>query len=85
MANIACSKCGLTNQDHYKRCFGCGEPLASHRKPLVESATAQGRYCYVTTYRDGGSPIQAQLLFHDPEDAKECARILSDAKKPSKP
>lgn len=81
MAEINCSKCGHSNQEHYKRCLMCGTSL-EYQKPLVEKATAQGRYCYVTTYTDGGSPIQAQLLFHDPKDAAECARILNEARKP---
>lgn len=83
MAQINCSKCGLLNQAHYKVCLGCGQALtAVIQEPLVESATAQGRFCYVETYRDGKEPIKAQLLFHDSEDAAECARVLSAAKKP---
>jgi hypothetical protein len=80
-----CTKCGRENQTHYKLCLGCGKPLHEEADvPLVESATASGRFCYVSTYRDGKYPLSAQLLFHDPEDAAECARVLSTAKKPKK-
>jgi hypothetical protein len=47
-------------------------------KPLVESAVAQGRY--VTTYRDGESPVRASLLFRTAEEAQECARVLAAAR-----
>lgn len=53
--------------------------------PLVESASAQGRWVYVVTYREGGSsarPVKSSLLFHSPEEATECARVLREAKKP---
>jgi hypothetical protein len=84
MTQINCSKCGLLNQATYKMCLGCGHSLAVILEPLVERAAAQGRFCYVETYRDGKEPIKAELLFHDPEDAAECARVLNAAKKPLK-
>lgn len=49
-------------------------------RPLVESATASGRYVNVTTYRDGPqSPLRASLLFRTAEEASECARLLAAA------
>jgi len=87
MIQINCNKCGYKNQSHYNKCLGCGNQLiviTSWPEPLVESAIASGRNCYITTYRDGNTPLTATLLFHDPEDATECARILTASKKPSK-
>lgn len=86
MSTIRCH-CGAVNQDHYKRCLGCGDAIDRPTElstKLVESAIAQGRICTVLTYRDGSTPVQANLVFHDPEDAAECARILSEAKRPAK-
>jgi hypothetical protein len=54
------------------------ELQAVSEKPLVESAVAQGRY--VTTYRDGESPVRASLLFRTAEEAQECARVLAAAR-----
>lgn len=46
-------------------------------KPLVLSAVASGREVDVVTYKDGGRvPVKAALLFHSPEDARRCARVL---------
>jgi hypothetical protein len=55
------------------------------REPLVISAVAMGRYVHVTTYCDGPdgvSPQKARLLFRRPEEAEECVRVLTEAKKP---
>ncbi|MCK9567341.1 hypothetical protein M0R72_00140 [Candidatus Pacearchaeota archaeon] len=86
MSTIRCH-CGAVNQSHYKKCLGCGSTIDGPSdlvgpKKLVENAIAQGRICSVLTYRDGSTPIQANLVFHDPEDAVECARILNAARKP---
>lgn len=54
------------------------EPKSDPRR-LIESAVAQGRYVYVTTYHDGESPVRAQLLFKTEEAALRCANILSHA------
>ena len=79
---ISCFKCGYENQAHYKRCINCGVSLTEQPPPLVESAVAQGRICYVSTYRDGKEPLRTKLIFHDPADAEECARVLGNARKP---
>jgi hypothetical protein len=85
MATIRCH-CGAVNQAHYTKCLGCGSAIDDPSDlvgptKLVEHAIAQGRICTVLTYRGGES---ANLVFHDPEDAAECARILSAAMKPMK-
>lgn len=46
---------------------------------LCEEARAAGRYCYVTTYHDGVTPIKTSLLFRTSEQAEECARRLRGA------
>jgi hypothetical protein len=57
-------------------------------RPLVSSATASGRQVIVITYHDGpedpphpGKAVKAYLLFRTSEDAKECARVLNEAKR----
>jgi len=53
------------------------------RRPLLEEVEHQGRHVYVRTYTDGEAPIRATLLFHRPEDAAECARVLREARRPA--
>lgn len=57
-------------------------------RPLVTSATASGREVFVITYHDGpedpplrGKAVTARLLFRTSEDARECARVLNEAKR----
>jgi hypothetical protein len=60
--------------------FGC--PQAPRDDALVESARASGREVLIVTYRDGKTPVDSRLLFRDPEEARECARVLTEAIKP---
>lgn len=52
---------------------------------LVESARASGREVHVITYRDGVTAVKCTLIFHDPEHARECARLLNEATYPRSP
>lgn len=55
----------------------------SAARPLVRSATSEGRFCYVTTYHDGPeSPVRTSLLFRTHEEATVCALVLSETKVP---
>ena len=56
---------------------------------LVMSAVASGRYVLVVAYDECADrvngctkhPVKSQILFRTPQDARECAQILSEAMK----
>ena len=56
---------------------------------LVMSAVASGRYVLVVAYDECADrvngctkhPVKSQILFRTPQDARECAQILSAAMK----
>lgn len=53
------------------------------RTTLVVSAKCGGRSVEIVTYVEGGVyPVKATLLFRTCEEAKECARVLTEARKP---
>lgn len=63
------------------------ERYNARRPPLVTSAVASGRWVRVHTYSDNPdsskAKCEASLVFRRPEEAAECARVLTAARKPS--
>lgn len=77
-----CEDCGakLESGYHERECSARGPAPGGS---LVVSARSSGRYCHIVCYHDGPrSPIKAELLFRTSEDAAECARVLSEARRP---